>query len=95
MREFLRAYVAGDSVDQLQADQVQASQAQARQIATARLMQTIADAGKASKAEALDAGDAAASRTLRSTLYADGFRQLDRDVALTGPIVPESAKPGA
>lgn len=85
VREFLRAYVAGVDVDQ----------AQARQLATARLMQTIADAGKASLTNAPDASAAVAGGTLRSALYAGDFRQLARETAPVAPTPPVADKPGA
>jgi plasmid stability protein len=85
VREFLRAYVAGSDTGQVQA----------RQTATARLMQTIADAGKASQANADDTTTGVAGGTLRSALYEEHFRQLARDAALAAPSPPALNKPGA
>lgn len=85
VREFLRAYVAGSNN----------SQVQARQLATARLMQTIADAGKAKLVNVPDAGASVAGGTLRSALYAGDFRQLARETALVAPTPPVADKPSA
>ena len=88
VREFLRAYVGGSDN----------GQAQARQLATARLMQTIADAGNASLANLANVPDASASvagGTLRSALHAGDFRQLARETALVAPTPPAAHKPSA
>lgn len=94
VREFLRAYVGGSDN----------GQAQARQLATARLMQTIADAGNASLASLAnlanlanvpDASASVAGGTLRSALHAGDFRQLARETALVAPTPPVAHKPSA
>lgn len=75
VREFSSVYIEG----------ADAQGAQARQTSTQRLMQSIADAGTASNPAAQDASTRAASGTLRSQLYADGFRQLAPDAAANAP----------
>lgn len=81
VREFLRAYVEG----------ADASQTQARQVATGRLMQLIADACHASQASPIHAPDAQTATegdTLRSSLYADGFRKVACDTARAASAAP-------
>lgn len=74
VRDFLRLYVEGTDT--------QATLPQ--QSATARLMQSIADAAQAS-APGTSVGGAG---SLRSALYADDFRRLAREALVSDPATP-------
>ncbi len=74
VRDFLRLYVEGTDT--------QATSPQ--QTATARLMQSIADAAQASAPSA----SVAVGGSLRSTLYADDFRLTAREALVSGPATP-------
>ena len=85
VREFLRAYVEGADVSQMQS----------RQLATSRLLQIMTNVRQSSQSIAPAATTNGTDGTLRAALYADDFRQLARDAALAAPAVPVADDPGA